>query len=223
MPPLSYVVLSGFCWIGVYVLIIIRGFKDKSYGMPLAPMSANLAWETVFSSVYPIGVGSPARFIIYVWAVLDLCIFLTFYLYGYRYFERDFHLTRLQFYVVGITTLICAYAFFLVAPPFLLKLPFFRGSMFEVASFLAYAPNSILISILFVNMAWRRRNGEGQSVYIGLLKWFGTLLVAVWYPLEHNYPWVWLMVGVIEAFDILYVVLIHRRLIAFGIRPWRSL
>lgn len=223
MPPLSYVVLSGFCWIGVYVLIVMHGIKDKSYGMPLAAMSANMAWETVFSLVYPIGLSSPARVIIYIWAVLDLCIFATFFSYGYRYFERDFHLTRLQFYAVGIFTLVCAYAFFLAAPPVLLGLPFFKGSMFEVASFLAYAPNSILISTLFVNMAWRRKNAEGQSFYIGLLKWIGTLLVAAWYLLEHDYPLVWLMVGVIEAFDIIYLVLICQRLIAAEIRPWRSL
>jgi hypothetical protein len=222
-PPLSYVALSGLCWIGVYILIVMHGFKEKSYGMPLVPMSANMAWETVFTLVYPIGSGSPARVIIYVWAALDLCIIATFFAYGYRYFERGYHLTRPQFYAVGIFTLVSAYAFFLAAPPFLLRLPFFKGSMFEVASFLAYAPNSILISTLFVNMAWRRENAEGQSFYIGLLKWIGTLLVAVWYLVEYDYLFIWLMVGVIEAFDIIYLVLIYKRLIASGRRPLRVL
>jgi hypothetical protein len=222
-PPLPYVVLSGFCWIGVYVLIIMHGLKEKSYGMPLVPMSANIAWETVFTSVYPIGSGSPARVIIHLWLVLDLCVFVTFLSYGYRYFERDYHLTRLQFYTAGVFTLVCAFAFFIAAPPILLGLSFFKGSMFEVASFLAYAPNSILISTLFVNMAWRRKNAEGQSFYIGLLRWIGTLLVAVWYLVEHDYFFVWFMIGVIEVFDMTYLALIYQRLTVAGRNPLRIL
>jgi hypothetical protein len=218
MPPLLFIVVSGFCWIGVYILLVKRGFQDKSYGMPLVALSVNIAWETVFSVVYPIGMSSPARFIIFLWMILDALVVATFFLYGYKYFENRW--TRGQFYGVGIFALLSAYAFCLTAPPFLLSFSFFRASMFQVASFLAYATDNVVISVLFVHMFWGRRGVEGQSFYIGLLKWIGTLLVAVWYLLENNYPFIWFIIVEIEIFDILYLKLIYGRLTKLGINPW---
>jgi hypothetical protein len=218
MPPLLFIVLSGFCWIGVYVLLVKRGFQDKSYGMPLVGLSVNMAWESVFSLVYPIGVTSPARFIIFVWMLLDVLVVGTFFLYGYKYFEK--RLTRIQFYVAGVLSLFGAYTFYLTVPRFLLSFSFFNGSMFQVASFLAYATDNLAVSVLFLNMFWSRRGVEGQSFYIGLLKWIGTLLVAVWYLLEHNYTFVWFIIVPIEIFDIIYMKLIYDRLIKLEINPW---
>jgi len=218
------VVVSGFCWIGVYFLLVKRGFHDKSYGMPLAPMSANIAWETVFSFVYPVGVSSPWKIIIAIWMVLDAFVVATFFLYGYKYFEKSYRITRLQFYVLGVFALLSAYVFYVSVPPFLLGFTFFKGSMFEVASFLAYAVNNLVASTLFVWMFRQRSRGiEGQSFYIGLLKWIGTLIVAVWYLLENNYPFAWIIIATIETFDILYLKLIYDALTRIGINPWLRL
>ncbi len=218
MPPLLFIVMSSLCWVGAYVLLVKRGFQDKSYGMPLAALSVNIAWETIFSFVYPIGVRSPARVLIFVGMILDVLVVATFFLYGYKYFQNRWR--RVQFYAVGIFVLSSAYVFFLTAPPFLLSFSFFRGSMFQVASFLAYAIDNIGTSVLFVNMFWERRSIEGQSFYIGLLKWIGTLLVAVWYLLENNYPFIWFIIAEIEVFDILYLKLIYDMLVKSGINPW---
>ncbi len=219
MLPVIAIYVSGVCWVGVYVLIAKRGFQDKSYGMPLPALSANIAWETVFSLIYLFGGKSPAEVIIYVWLILDIFILATFFLYGYNCFGKQYGLTRPQFYAVGIFALLTAYGFFLTAPPFLLSLPLFKGSMFQVASFLAYLLN-LAISVLFVNMLWLRKSVEGQSLYIGLLKWLGTLVVAVPYFLDHNYPFVWFIVAEIEIFDILYLKMIHGMLRQNGINPW---
>lgn len=220
MPPESFVVMSGFCWIGVYSLLVRRGFQDKSYGMPLAALSANIAWETVFSFIYPIGLSSQWKVIIPIWMVLDAFMVSTFFLYGYKYFEKSYRMTRLQFYVLGAFVLLSAYVFYVTVPPFLLGFTFFKGSMFGVASFLAYAVNNLATSILFVWMFRRRRGIEGQSFYIGLLKWIGTLIVAVWYLLENNYPFAWIIIATIEVFDILYLKLVHDALARTGINPW---
>jgi len=39
---------SGLFWTLTYLIIIRRGFIDKSYGMPLAALSANISWEAIF-------------------------------------------------------------------------------------------------------------------------------------------------------------------------------
>ncbi len=147
MLPESFVVMSGFCWMGVYFLLVKRGFQDKSYGMPVVALSVNIAWETVFSLVYPIGVSSPWKIIIVIWMILDAFVVVTFFLYGYKYFEKRYRMTRRQFYFVGVFVLLSAYVFFITAPPFLLSFSFFKGSMFEVASFLAYAVGNLATSI----------------------------------------------------------------------------
>ena len=39
---------SGVFWLVAYILIIYRGFKDQSYGMPVVAFIGNIAWEFIF-------------------------------------------------------------------------------------------------------------------------------------------------------------------------------
>ena len=45
---LSSLVLT-IAWITVYVLMIRRGFLDKSYGMPMIALCLNVSWEFYFT------------------------------------------------------------------------------------------------------------------------------------------------------------------------------
>jgi hypothetical protein len=45
--------LGGIFWILAYVCIISKGFKDKTYGMPLIALCANNSWEFIFSFILP--------------------------------------------------------------------------------------------------------------------------------------------------------------------------
>jgi hypothetical protein len=66
-------IASGLFWSLTYLLIIRRGFQDRTYGMPMAALCFNLSWEFIFSFVYPHeGV---QRFINIVWFGLDVIIF----------------------------------------------------------------------------------------------------------------------------------------------------
>jgi hypothetical protein len=42
-------IVGGIFWSLTYILIIRRGFIDKTYSMPLATLSANISWEAIFS------------------------------------------------------------------------------------------------------------------------------------------------------------------------------
>jgi hypothetical protein len=104
-----------------------------------------------------------------------------------------------------------------------------------------------MMSILFVVMPLRRDSPRGQSLYIAVSKFFGTFLAWVataltvttsvtkqwpdnlasfWadsathdrYPLTPLVNYLYLVVFLA---DILYIVLLHRRLRAAGIKPWR--
>ena len=39
-------------WLAAYVLIIRRGLKDRTFGMPIAALCGNIAWEVLFSHVF---------------------------------------------------------------------------------------------------------------------------------------------------------------------------
>jgi hypothetical protein len=49
---------SGVLWTITYLLIIRRGVLDRTYGMPLVALCANLSWEFIFSFVFPHGPSS---------------------------------------------------------------------------------------------------------------------------------------------------------------------
>lgn len=37
----------GLFWIFTYILIIYKGWQDKTYGMPMAAICANISWEFI--------------------------------------------------------------------------------------------------------------------------------------------------------------------------------
>ncbi len=44
---------SGIFWTITYILIIQRGLRDHTYGMPLVALCANISWEFIFSFILP--------------------------------------------------------------------------------------------------------------------------------------------------------------------------
>ncbi len=49
---LALTIISGLCWTLVYLLIIYRSIKDKTYGMPFWALAFNISWEFIFSVVF---------------------------------------------------------------------------------------------------------------------------------------------------------------------------
>ena len=61
---------SGVSWTLVYILIINRGFQDRTFGMPLTALCANLSWEFIFSFIYP--QNPPQNYINITWLAFDI-------------------------------------------------------------------------------------------------------------------------------------------------------
>ncbi|MCP3940709.1 MAG: hypothetical protein GY710_04410 [Desulfobacteraceae bacterium] len=54
--PQPYILISmmgAIFWILTYLMIIKRGFQDKSFGIPLWALSMNISWEFIYSFVVP--------------------------------------------------------------------------------------------------------------------------------------------------------------------------
>ena len=220
--------MSGIMWSIAYLAIVYRGFKDKSFGMPLIPLALNIAWEFLIAVVY----GHHSSGIVAVtqiaWLVLDVLIVVTFVRYGYRHYKEAFGISRPVFW---FTT---AVAFAGSAVVMALGIQFFAGfdtwfnnDVLDSARFIAFIQN-LVISIGFVVMLWLRRSSEGQSFWIAVTKMIGTPLTVGWYYVfvSHQGDDIGFMaavVGLTLLFDLWYCVLIYRQLRSEGRNPFARL
>ena len=218
----------GVAWTITYIALVYRGFKDKSYGMPLVPLALNLAWETTFSLIYPASSPSIVQTIIsMIWMVSDVGIVATFFLYGYKYFERQYRLSRTEFHVFAMIAFVASFAAMILGAPFFAQFEiYFKHDLFESAKFIAHIQNTV-ISISFVAMFYTRRSSEGQSFTIAWSKWIGSsMTVGLTYVfIEHpdDLPFVAVFIATTFIFDVWYMVLIYRQLRRENINPWTRL
>lgn len=198
---------SGIFWTITYILIIRRGFKDKTYGMPLVALCANVSWEFIFSFVFPHK--SPQIYIDYVWLFFDLFIVGQYLLFGRKDFPSA--LSPKLFYPVFFTGLVCAYLAILCIS---FEFEDFRGI------YAAFGQN-LLMSVLFVQFLLRRNNVEGQSMYIALCKMIGTLIPSFYFHLHFpNSALLTFLFFSIAFFDLAYCVFLYLKLKESAINPW---
>jgi|SRR5581483_2303151 len=173
-------VVSGIAWTLVYLDAIRIGFKDKTYAMPLWALALNISWEGIYAFLAVSDTaGLSLQGIINVcWFVFDLGLAYTFFRFGRRYWSDV--LPSTAFYAWGILAFVTS---FLVQLAFLGE---FGAS--QAARYSAFLQN-LLMSILFIGMFYSRKGNEGQSLFIAVSKWIGTLApTRVWVcRTEHVY------------------------------------
>ncbi len=190
---------SGAFWTFTYALMIRRGFLDKTYGMPLVALCANISWEFIFSFLYPHGpVQRPVNI---VWFSLDLVILFQLLRYGLREFDD---LSKRVFYAMfgmALATSFCA----------VLSVTYEFDDWYGAYS--AFGQN-LLMAVLFLAMLRARGSPRGQSVFIALSKMLGTGLASVAFylysPLSEGSVLLPFLYVAIFAFDLTYVVAVVR-------------
>ncbi len=204
-------VTGGIFWILTYLFIIIIDFKDKTYGMPLIALSANVSWEAIFSFILPHS--PPQIFINYLWFGLDLIIVGQFLKFSKNEFLSHSNLNLYFIFFIVTITAFCVILFSSI------KLNDLTGV------YTAFSQN-LLMSILFIFMFFKRNSLRGQSFYIALFKMFGTGLTSIYFYLNEPIPqnsFVLLSLFIsIFFFDLLYTLLIvnkykENRLLLFKI------
>jgi hypothetical protein len=103
-------VTGGIFWILTYIFIISKGFKDKTYGMPLIALCANISWEFIFSFVFPHT--PPQLFINYLWFGLDCIIVIQLLKYGKDEFP---YLSSKRLYSIFVVLLISEFSLILIS------------------------------------------------------------------------------------------------------------
>jgi len=194
-------ILGGIFWILTYVFIISKGYKDKTYGMPLFALCANISWEFIFSFLLPHS--PPQLYINYLWFVLDTLIVLQFF----KYYKNEFsNISSLKIYTIFIVALASAFSIILTGGLYL-------GDIDGV--YAAFGQN-LLMSVLFVLMFFKRGDTlRGQSIFIAVFKMLGTTLTSFHFyilePVSQSSIVLPILFIFIFFFDLLYIVLIVKQ------------
>lgn len=219
--------ICAFFWISTYLLIIRRGTKDRLPAMPLSAFALNICWEFIFSFVY---MPEDPRVLV-AWGtcfVLDAVILIQVYRFG-----------RLDFPHPGVRRRWTAILLLSLVSAFVVLMGFTAQFGDRLGWFTGFLQN-LLMSVLFVAMIVRRDSIEGQSLYIALGKFLGTLVAFAlafrWSPafgtavVDHTLraptpmpPLVYWIYPLIFFFDVLYIWLVYDKCKALGVDPWRRL
>src|SRR5258706_2915099 len=168
----NMLIASGICWTLVYLLIIKRGLQDKTYGMPLWALAANLSWEFIFSAL--ILTHNPTQHTIdLIWCLFDVVIAYQLLRFG----RASFRGTILERYFLPMALVVLLTSFGAVYTMTLGIESVFQPVQIN-GRYAAFAQN-LLMSILFVSMLINRNNVSGQSIYIALFKLIGTLIPSL--------------------------------------------
>jgi hypothetical protein len=191
-------VVGGIFWILTYIFIISKGYKDKTYGMPLFALCANISWEFIFSFV--LSHSPPQLYINYLWFGLDVVIVFQFF----KYHKKEFpNVQSLKIYAVFVVALASAFSIILTA----------GISLGDTDGVYAAFGQNLLMSVLFVLMFFKREKTlRGQSIFIALFKMLGTGLTSIHFYLFEPVSQSSLVLPVlfisIFTFDLLYTLLI---------------
>jgi len=202
-------IIGGLFWSITYILIIRRGFKDRTYGMPLAALCANISWEAIFSFVYPVSI--PQLYINYIWFLLDVLIVMQFLYYGKNEFPA---LSFMKFYAMFLLSLITAFGLVL----------FITMDFKDWKGVYAAFGQNLMMSVLFIVMLFSRENLKGQSIYIALFKMLGTgissLAFYLYQPIAQGSVLLHFLFISILIYDIIYVILIYQKSRENNILVW---
>ena len=197
---------TGIFWIITYLLIIKRGFQDKTFGMPMAAICANISWEFVFSFVYPHeGIQLTVNII---WFVLDVIIMFQYLKYGAK--QMDGVIPLGYFYGYFMLSVIVAFSLIVTITH---ELEDFEGK------YAAFSQN-LMMSILFISMLGYRCNVNGQSMYIAIFKMIGSLLPTIAFYLFYSSPLIYLVCAITFIFDMLYAIMLYNMFRKMGLNPW---
>jgi hypothetical protein len=198
---------SGLFWTLTYLLILRRGYLDKSYGMPMLALCANLSWEFIFAFVYPHP--QPQLYINYLWLLFDVGILIQYLRLGRQDFPA--HLPRVWFYPTFAASLILSALFILEIS---------REFKEYIGIYAAFAQN-LLMSVLFLRLLLTRNSSRGQSLYIALCKMIGTVFPSILFYLYFPHSGLLLLLfWSIFIFDLTYFLLLFFKLRQEQIRPW---
>jgi hypothetical protein len=183
----AFALLSGVCWLSVYVVAIREGIRRRSYLIPMEALALNIVWEFIFGFIWsPVDpLLSGQAWVNLFWCLLDIGVVYTVWQWArIPNVSRDVLLA----YFFGL--LICAGGVLGSAYWVASVGPGPELGVIEVQAVSSFLMN-VLMSCLFIRMYWAEDGFSSRTV--AWLKGTGTLAVTLTYFLSvgadtHYYP-----------------------------------
>jgi hypothetical protein len=199
--------VSAISWTIVYVDLIHRGMRDKTCGMPFFALAFNIAWEFIYAFLVYQGFALQ-RAVNIVWFALDLGILYTYLRYGREEFPAGY---RKYFLAWSVSAIVAAFVVLYFAGK---EFPDVRGGTYS-----AFAQN-LMMSVLFIALLVRRNSISGQSMYIAMFKWLGTLAPTVLVWVATGSRLVLVLGSACFFYDVIYIVMLWRKFVETGLNAW---
>jgi hypothetical protein len=175
--------------------------------MPMVALCMNIAWEFIFSFIYPSD--KPQLYVNYIWFCFDLVIVTQYLKLNQAAFAE--YLPEKLFYPAFCSVLAIGFFNMLFATTELGTLLGSHYTAFEI---------NLIMSVLFIYLLLLSDRTQGQSIYIATTKMLGTAFASVMSFLEFpSSPLLNFLYVAIFLCDGAYTVLLYQKLAAQDLRP----
>ena len=197
--PLVITVGTGcaISWLITYILIIARTILDKTSAIPLLAVVANIVWEFIYGFILEPG-SDYMHLLSILWFLVDLVIMFLVVKYSKEtistYLDKEVNYLWFVFFLVISSFGLIYFSFINLSDP--------------AGEYTGFGVN-LLMTYLFIDKYFRQKTLGGQSLYVAIFKFLGTLLafaatlieaVTTVKPLE--YINLWQYVSEVISFDI---------------------
>lgn len=227
-------IAGDLLWVVAYALIIARGFRDRTYGIPLLAVSLNFTWELVYTTIHP-PESTVTLGLHLAWLAIDAVIVYQIFRFGRA--EQRIAEIRKAFPWIVVGALVLSFTGQVTFHEFTTGLALFPDRDGITMAFVI----NFIMSALFVLLFFDRPGQRGLSYPAAWAKMLGTALIslgnvivvlggtakdfAVQFRPEGAKEWLdlgtrggstvhpafsFFLFGGIFAFDLIYVVLLHR-------------
>lgn len=206
---------ADILWLIAYILIIRKGFQDRTYGVPLVALALNFTWEFMYTLQFPPS-DWPHIVLRWAWLIADCVIVYQYFRFG----KDNLEIPALKdhFYSASIFIFINAYVFQLTY-----RYHFYQPDGYDNAFLI-----NCIMSLLFIHFFYQRSPSlSGLSYGAAWLKMVGTAILAGIYYTQRSQPMfrysfmIYLYASTF-LYDVVYVVLLatgRRKLARAAAKP----
>ncbi|KAK7180692.1 hypothetical protein DPSP01_012998 [Paraphaeosphaeria sporulosa] len=185
--PDLFTAISGILWSVSYILMTLKGYKDRSYAMPIYCLCLNITWEFVFGFIYGPGLVNQIVFAQYM--VVDVFLFHSILKFGPNEWRAHPLVARNLSWIIGVGCAVCLGLHLVLAKTFVPVI----GR--QVIFFTAW-PMQHMISLGCVAQVLSRGHDAGQSMAIWWTRFLGTVTAGCcfywriyFWPERFGYAW----------------------------------
>ncbi len=159
-------IVGDLLWLLAYILIIRKGFKDQTYGIPMLCVALNFTWEFIYAVQFPFP-NKLIEGIRWAWLVTDAVIVYQLFRYGRA--NQVIPLIKQYFFPLCIA---------MFASTYIAQMTFHYSFKDRYGVEDAYMIN-LVMSLLFIFMFFSRSGMNGISLGAAWAKMLGTGILSL--------------------------------------------